>query len=855
MADDLAALTIAVNFSDVEAASRALESMPAAASRAEGAVRGIGTASASTGRELGLLRTAAASLFGALSVGLLFQVADGFSDMSSQVNLAAGSVEKGSAVMDRLNQIAFNTYSSLSQTAKAFTDNSASMRDLGYSTQQVLDYTSALNSALVVSGAKAERAAQVQNALSKAMSLGKLSGENLNTVIQNGGEVAALLAARFNTTTGGLLKLGQQGKITSKVISDTLIGNLGKLEEKAASMPATMQDAATGWANAITIIIGAVDQATGASGGLAQSLYDMSKTVADQAATIAQAFIVMKELAGGAIDAIGKALSGTFGDFDSQSALLIAGAGAASAAFINLASVVSGVVVASFRGLFALLLSNPLTLIVAGIGAAIAALYIFRDEISQILGVDFIGEAKKSANQVIGVFVGAYNIIVEHWRNLPAVFNIVGKQAWNKFIEAFEGESLWIEAFGDRFTLFDGLDLSKFKATIAEDQKEIAANTSKIMGDALSTNYVDNMANGLKTVWDNAGGAAKRIADIQKLLANDNKKSLFSPDEDKNAAKLRKAYEDLLRTAQDRVAQMELEAQLVGKNAIEAEVLRMKLEALQQAEQKGLKLKPEQIAQLDALAEKYGEVARKVAELQLMEEATFDREQMFRSPIDQRIASDLKQAGIEMDSVAGQAYASYVRTTEQIGIAKDAARDFAGTFVSDLLAGKSALEALTNALGRLADKLLQMALDQAINSLFSNLLGVTGGAGGGLFGGLFGGSAPFANSGQLANGFASGGLGLYASGGISNKPAIFGEAGPEAAVPLPDGRSIPVTLFGAANSNQPSGSNVSRTVVELRMSPDVEARILSQSAEQSVQIVQSNQKARDDIYMAGGMPR
>lgn len=44
------------------------------------------------------------------------------------------------------------------------------------------------------------------------------------------------------------------------------------------------------------------------------------------------------------------------------------------------------------------------------------------------------------------------------------------------------------------------------------------------------------------------------------------------------------------------------------------------------------------------------------------------------------------------------------------------------------------------------------------------------------------------------------GLGVvraYADGGIANEPSIFGEAGPEAAVPLPDGRTIPVTLSGA----------------------------------------------------------
>jgi hypothetical protein len=51
----------------------------------------------------------------------------------------------------------------------------------------------------------------------------------------------------------------------------------------------------------------------------------------------------------------------------------------------------------------------------------------------------------------------------------------------------------------------------------------------------------------------------------------------------------------------------------------------------------------------------------------------------------------------------------------------------------------------------------------------------------------------------------------FAGGGISNEPAIFGEAGWEAAVPLPDGRTIPVTIKhippaplqrGESNSNR-----------------------------------------------------
>ncbi len=44
----------------------------------------------------------------------------------------------------------------------------------------------------------------------------------------------------------------------------------------------------------------------------------------------------------------------------------------------------------------------------------------------------------------------------------------------------------------------------------------------------------------------------------------------------------------------------------------------------------------------------------------------------------------------------------------------------------------------------------------------------------------------------------------YANGGIANSPqvSLFGEAGPEAYVPLPDGRSIPVTMTGGNTTTQ-----------------------------------------------------
>jgi hypothetical protein len=56
----------------------------------------------------------------------------------------------------------------------------------------------------------------------------------------------------------------------------------------------------------------------------------------------------------------------------------------------------------------------------------------------------------------------------------------------------------------------------------------------------------------------------------------------------------------------------------------------------------------------------------------------------------------------------------------------------------------------------------------------------------------------------------------YAKGGIADKPSIFGEAGPEAAVPLPDGRSIPVTITQPADNYRLDMSELVAEVRELR---------------------------------------
>ena len=219
-----------------------------------------------------VLRRLAGIVAGALSVRQIVAYADSWTDLRSRVDLATGSQERGAAVMERLAAMARRTYSGIEQTTESWLANATALRELGLSTRESLDFTEALNNAMVVSGAKGERAVSVQTALARAMALGQLSGDNLNTVIAQGGRVAQLLAADLGTTVTGLRQAGAEGRITGAVIQTALIGNLERLREEADGMPATIGDAFTLIGNAAMQLVGTWDQVFGASSLVATAL-------------------------------------------------------------------------------------------------------------------------------------------------------------------------------------------------------------------------------------------------------------------------------------------------------------------------------------------------------------------------------------------------------------------------------------------------------------------------------------------------------------------------------------------------------------------------------------------------------
>jgi|LSQX01.1.fsa_nt_gb tape measure domain-containing protein len=333
----------------------------------------IGSSAERSAGGVDMLKKALGALGTVLAVNKLRQYADTWTDLNSRVKLATGSQEAATAVMGRLTTMARRTYSSLEQTAEGYLANATALKEMGLSTERSLDYVEALNNALVVSGAKSERAASVSDSLSKAMMLGKLSGQNLNTVISSGGRIAELLAEQLGVTTSELLALGQQGKITGEVIQSALIDNLELLREEADSMPATIGDAFILLENGLIAAIGKFDEMTGASSKVADLLIELADNM---------------ELVTAALLSIGAAVAVAF----------------APGLIVQFA--------AAIKSLWVLLAANPFIALAGAISAAVTFVALYGDEMNA--GID----ATTSLKDVMRAFVEE---AVELWDWLTGV--------------------------------------------------------------------------------------------------------------------------------------------------------------------------------------------------------------------------------------------------------------------------------------------------------------------------------------------------------------------------------------------------------------------------------------------------
>lgn len=232
------------------------------------AQKGLGTLAQTTKLAVG----AFAALTAGLGVREIVDYTARWTDLNSRLVNATGSQQAAKQALDAISASARTTFSSLEETAKVFVRNSMAMNELGYTTNEQIKLTEALNNGIAVSGARGAEAASALDAFAKSIARGKMEGEDFNRIIETSPRIVKALADGLGVTTGEFRAMITEGKITADVMIPALLSQMDKLKDEAEAMPATISDAFIVLQNSLFEFIGSTDEALGISQALSKAL-------------------------------------------------------------------------------------------------------------------------------------------------------------------------------------------------------------------------------------------------------------------------------------------------------------------------------------------------------------------------------------------------------------------------------------------------------------------------------------------------------------------------------------------------------------------------------------------------------
>jgi len=245
----------------------------AAASReSERALSDLTDGFASAGR-------AAAAATAAFATGKLVQIADEWNSVNARLKQASSSADDFAFSQRQLMEISQRTGTAFSDNANLFSRAAASMREYGYSSDEVLKITEAVSTGLKLSGANTQEASSVITQFSQALAQGVLRGEEFNAVNEAGDRVIRALAAGMGVARKDLKSMADQGQLTIDKVVPALMSQLGSLQGEFANMPQTVSGSLQKVTNSFMAWVGGVNQATGATDALSGGLDSVAQTL------------------------------------------------------------------------------------------------------------------------------------------------------------------------------------------------------------------------------------------------------------------------------------------------------------------------------------------------------------------------------------------------------------------------------------------------------------------------------------------------------------------------------------------------------------------------------------------------
>lgn len=705
----------------------------------------------------------------------LVRYVDAWSDLQSTVGAATKDMDGAAGMMRRLVDIANASYSSLDQTVTVYNRNVSVLRELGRSSQEAADFTESLNNMLVITATRGQRAASVQDALSKAMAVGRLQADGLETVLANGGRVAEALAEALGTNVNGLRAMASEGKITASVISGALINSLEDVRKEAELMPATISDGFTRINNNLLEFIGRLDQASGASSAIAELLLGF----ADGIRTAGDYLIRFGTLVAPAFNVLTSALA-SVAQYADIAVAAIAGfyAPAVLGGIALLTRALAVGLVGALRAVAVAMMANPIGAVTAILVGAGYAAYKFRDQLSNIFGIDIPKLSRDAGNSIAEWLVKAATIVGFEYENLKDSVSAAFVGMVNASITAIgalvRASTVGIDFLINQYNRIPGVDSiqtlgDRFSPDLvpnpaADRLRAAIAERDNLLRSLEGRDYVGEITDKLRSALSALTPVVENDAAAHEARATALGATTAASGKAADAAKdMGKALRDeWLTSLDDQIEALheqnfELQDQVAHYGLAESEVMRL---AAAQAEEAASSLNAAK-----AKAVLNGATAEAIA--QYDEEIT-----KLRDLANARRMVSGNMAAVEAIRAQEDVAREWARTAE--GIEKDLTDALMRGFESGSDFGKNLRDTLNNYFRTLVIRPLIAPIMQQVSGGITNMLG-GGGSGGGLppgAGNLFSTAGNFLTNASLTTGASVGSIGLANMVGAAGGDAI-----------------------------------------------------------------------------------
>ncbi|SDX55661.1 tape measure protein [Thiocapsa roseopersicina] len=370
----------------VGALADAADGVGAAAGRAGDGVDGL--AEGLKGLLVGLAAVAAG-----ITLGGMARLADAYAGVQTRVGLVTDGTEEYGEALEEVRRIADDTRSELTATADLYASLTRTLEDLGNSTVTAGALTTTIAQALRLSGASAEAADAALVQFVQGLNNGALRGEEFNSVMEQAPRLARALADGLGVSVGELRAMAEAGELTSDALVNALSGQAATIAAEFATIPARFDDAMTRLRNSVTVFVGELNTASGAS-----RLFALGIDVVVAGVEVLRAILVPLASLVGAVPppllasaaaawilhaawvpltAVATALAGAI-------TTLVLGTLSRSIVIWGQVAAAIAAPTAALRALWVVTLANPITALLALLGAAAAAFYVFRDSAEEM---------------------------------------------------------------------------------------------------------------------------------------------------------------------------------------------------------------------------------------------------------------------------------------------------------------------------------------------------------------------------------------------------------------------------------------------------------------------------------------